>query len=316
MEENKICQLSVVVPCYNEQESLPELYRRVSEVCSNTVGDDWELVLVDDGSGDRTWELITGLAGDDRHVAGLSLSRNHGHQLALTAGLSFCHGGRILILDADLQDPPELLPRMMDLMDQGADVVYGRRTRRHGETGFKKATAKLFYRLLQRLVDIDIPVDTGDFRLISRRTLQLLKSMPEQHRFIRGMVCWIGFRQVPIFYEREERFAGRSNYSWRKSIGLAADAILGFSTKPLRLAFYLGLACGLTGLGGLAYALSGWGSGQAGPGWTWAVWAVLLLSGVQLMVLGIIGEYLGRIYLEARKRPLYVIAEVVGGTVD
>lgn len=316
MEERPGCHLSVVAPCYNEQDSLDELYRRVGAVCSKVVGEDWELVLVDDGSRDSTWSLITRLAEQDRHVAGLSLSRNHGHQVALTAGLAFCRGRRILILDADLQDPPELLPRMMELMDQGADVVYGRRNRRSGETVFKKATAKLFYRLLQRMVDLDIPLDTGDFRLISRRVLDVLKAMPEQHRFVRGMVSWAGFRQVPLFYEREERFAGRSNYSWRKLVGLAADGLLGFSTKPLRLAVYLGVVCGLVGLGGLACALSGWVSGQTGPGWVWAVWAVLLVSGAQFMVLGIMGEYLGRIYLETRKRPLYVIAEMAGRTED
>ena len=312
MTDQQACLLSVVVPCFNEQESLPELYRRVSAICSKTVDEDWELVLVDDGSQDETWALIMGLAEKDRHVAGLALSRNYGHQLALTAGLAFCCGRRILILDADLQDPPELLPEMMALMDQGADVVYGRRKARHGETWFKKNTAKIFYRVLQKLADLDIPLDTGDFRLINRRTLEVLKSMPEQHRFLRGMVSWTGFRQVPLFYTREERFAGNSHYSYQKLLGLAADGLLGFSVKPLRLAFFLGLACGLTGLGWLALALPGCMTNQATPGWAWATIIALLLAGVQLMVLGIIGEYLGRIYLEVRKRPLYVISKMVG----
>src|SRR5690242_12197275 len=194
--------LSIVAPCYNEAEGLAELHRRITAIAERQVGGDYELVLVNDGSRDATWAKIVELAARDPHVVGATLSRNHGHQLALSAGLTLCRGARVLIIDADLQDPPELLPQMMALMDQGADVVYGQRISRDGETWFKRTTAGLFYRLLARLVDVPIPVDSGDFRLMSRRALDVLNAMPEQHRFIRGMVSWIGMRQVPLLYRR------------------------------------------------------------------------------------------------------------------
>ena len=201
------------MPCFNEETGLSELYPRLSRACREAVGDDYEIVLVDDGSTDRTWPLIRELAEQDGHVVGVTLSRNHGHQLALTAGLSVCRGDRVLILDADLQDPPELVSEMMALIErEGADVVYGQRLSRDGESWHKKATASLFYRLLGRMTDLSIPVDTGDFRLMTRRALSVLQSMPEQHRFIRGMVSWIGFHQVPFHYNRAQRFAGETKY--------------------------------------------------------------------------------------------------------
>lgn len=304
-------RLSAVVPCYNEQASLEELCRRLSRACSDVVGDDYELVLVDDGSSDRTWAVILDLNARAEHVVGVKLTRNHGHQLALTAGLHVCHGERILIIDADLQDPPELLSVMMELMDGGAHVVYGQRIERSGETWFKRASASLFYRLLNRLVDIPIPMDTGDFRLISRRVLDLLNSMPEQHRFVRGMVSWVGFEQVPLQYHRDQRFAGETKYPLRKMIRLALDAVTGFSVVPLRMAAYLGLIFATVGGAVLAYALYCWAVLGTVQGWTSVMTVILVLGSVQLLMLGLFGEYLGRLFVQAKQRPLFLVESVV-----
>lgn len=304
-------QLSTVVPCYNEAATLPELHRRLSATCIQTVGDSYEIIFVNDGSSDETWSLIQKLAFHDRHIIGVNLSRNHGHQLALTAGLSMARGHRVLILDADLQDPPELLPRMMTLMDGGADVVYGQRTTRAGETLWKKATASLFYRLLARLTDVPIPVDTGDFRLMSRRALKVLQAMPEQHRFIRGMVSWIGFNQVPLPYERPERFAGETKYPFHKMMRFALDAITGFSTQPLRISSYVSVLLGLMAVALFGYAIVGFLYFRTAQGWTSLMTVVLLLGSAQMFFLGIHGEYLGRLYMQSKQRPLFVISDVV-----
>jgi glycosyltransferase involved in cell wall biosynthesis len=304
-------KLSVVSPCYNEQGSLAELYQRLTSVCREVIGDNYEIVLIDDGSKDATRSLIKDLCEHDPRVVGVLLSRNHGHQLALSAGLQVCKGERILIIDADLQDPPELLRQMMALMDEGADVVYGQRGKRLGESGFKKFTALVFYRLLNVLTDVDIPRDTGDFRLMSRRILDKLNAMPEQHRFIRGMVSWIGYRQVPLTYERQERFAGESKYPIKKMLRFALDAISGFSTVPLRLATYLGFICALIGVLFLGWTAYSYFSGIAIQGWTTLMAVVLILGSGQLLVMGVIGEYLGRLYMEAKGRPLFIIEDVV-----
>src|SRR4051812_19259180 len=261
-------ELSVVIPCFNEEETIGPLHRRVSAAARQTVGSDYELVLVNDGSRDSTWACIARLCDSDPHVVGIDLSRNHGHQLALSAGLSVCTGRRILVLDADLQDPPELLPEMYRRMDEGADVVYGVRAERRGETWFKRTTATLFYRALARLVDVPIPLDAGDFRLMSRRALDVLTSMPEQHRFIRGMVSWIGFRQVPIVYARDPRYAGVTKYPLNKMVRFAVDAITSFSVRPLRVASYFGGVFGLFGLGLLMRTLYVWAVGGTVVGWT------------------------------------------------
>ncbi len=287
-----------------------ELHSRVTRACCQTVGGDYELILVNDRSADATWDLITELADRDPHVVGVNLSRNHGHQLALTAGLSVSRGERILAIDGDLQDPPELLGRMMELMDAGADVVYGQRSSRSGESRFKLLTAKLFYRLLQRLTDVPIPVDTGDFRLMSRRVVEALNAMPEEHRFLRGMVSWVGFRQVPLLYERHPRFAGSTRYPLAKMLQLALDAVTGFSVRPLRIASYLGVLFSLVGVLLLAYAMASWLFGQTVRGWTSLIATILLLGSAQLLVLGVIGEYLGRLYLQAKHRPLFIIDEI------
>jgi len=305
-------RLSVVVPCFNEEKVLPQLHQRLTRACREVAEDDYQIVLVDDGSGDATWLLIQDLARQDARVLGLSLSRNHGHQLALAAGLSWCSGNRVLVIDADLQDPPELLGDMMKLMDKGADVVYGQRSQRLGETQFKKTTASLFYRFLTRLTDVPIPRDSGDFRLMSRRVVDLINAMPEQHRFVRGLVSWVGFRQVPLVYERKERLAGETKYPFRRMLNFSVDAITGFSVTPLRIASGLGIVFGLFGLLGLVYALWSWMAGVTVPGWTSVVIIVLILGSVQLLVLGILGEYVGRLYMESKRRPLFIIDQVVG----
>ena len=306
--------LSVVVPCFNEEAVVAELHRRLTAACSR-LGPSYELVLVNDGSTDRTWPLLVELSASDPHLVLVNLSRNFGHQLALSAGLGLCRGRRILILDADLQDPPELLPDLLRTMDEaGADVVYGRRRRREGDSASKRLTASLFYRLIGALTDVPIPRDTGDFRLLSRRALDALLAMPERHRFIRGMVSWIGFRQVPLVYDRQARFAGTTKYPLRKMLRFAADAITAFSIKPLALASWAGGLTALFALGLLAYSFAsylGWVGGKVEPGWTSLMAAIAILGSVQLLVLGILGEYLGRMYEQAKGRPLYIIADIV-----
>jgi dolichol-phosphate mannosyltransferase len=308
--------LSAVVPCYNEEATLAELHRRLGDACRAAVGDAYEIVLVDDGSRDRTWAQMAGLAARDRHIVAVRLTRNHGHQLALSAGLEIARGERILIVDADLQDPPELLADMMRLMDAGADVVYGQRTDRRGETAVKRLTAALFYRLLQRLSEVEIPLDSGDFRLMSRKTLDLLRQMPEQHRFVRGMVAWIGLEKVPIPYVREARFAGETKYPVRKMVRLGLDAVTGFSTKPLRIASYLGFVFAVMSVIGIGYTL--WSSIflDTVSGWASVMTVVLILGAVQLLVLGVIGEYLGRMYIEVKRRPLFLIDRILRGETE
>jgi polyisoprenyl-phosphate glycosyltransferase len=305
--------ISIVIPCYNEEACLAELHRRVSEAARSAAGANFELVLVNDGSRDGSWAAMQKLAEGDPRLVAINLSRNHGHQLALTAGLDLCSGDRVLIMDADLQDPPELLVDMMAEMDrQGADVVYAVRRARAGETAFKRATAKLFYRLLSRMTDVEIPVDTGDFRLMSRRALDALLSLPEQARFIRGMVAWVGFRQVPFLYDRQERFSGRTKYPLAKMLAFALDAITGFSTAPLRMASHIGLWLVLASVLLLGYIAYGWLTGSAIQGWTSLMLVVVVLGAVQMFVLGMIGEYLGRLYIESKRRPLYIVSDIAG----
>ncbi len=304
--------LSVVAPCFNEEEGLPEFCRRVAAACAAAVGTSFEIVLVNDGSRDGTWGVMRNLAANHPNIAAINLSRNYGHQIALTAGLQACRGERILIIDADLQDPPELLPQMMAAMDEGAEIVYGQRRKRDGETLFKSWTAALFYRLLRGLVDIDIPLDTGDFRLMSRRALDILNGMPEQFRFIRGMVSWIGLKQVPLVYDRGPRFAGATGYPLAKMVRFAFDAITGFSIMPLRIASYLGIAMGILSFGMIGYTILSWMLGSAIAGWTSLTTIVLVIGSTQLLVLGMFGEYLGRMYIETKRRPLFVIESVAG----
>jgi len=301
--------LSIITPCYNEQDVLRAFCDRVVAVCRAFPS--YEIILVDDGSTDGTWRVIQKLVEENPRIAAIRLSRNHGHQLALTAGLAQAAGERVLIIDADLQDPPELLAEMMKLMDQGADVVYGKRKRRRGESAFKLATAHLFYRLLSLLTDVKIPEDTGDFRLISRRVLLAFNAMPEHERFIRGMISWIGFAQVPLPYDRDVRAAGRSKYPLRKMVHFALDAVTSFSTAPLRIASYLGVTVAALCLLAIVYLIIGHYLGYTVPGWTSLIVVVLFVGALQLFVLGIIGEYLGRLFIESKGRPLYTVAEVL-----
>ncbi len=302
-------ELSVVVPCLNEAGNIELLHRRLTQVCRSAV-DDYEIVLVNDGSRDRTWDCMAALVERDPHVVAIDLSRNHGHQLALSAGLSVCRGERILIIDADLQDPPELLPAMIKQMEAGADVVYGQRILRDGETAAKRVSAHLFYRLLSVLSDVPIPRDVGDFRLLRRNVLDVLLAMPEQNRFIRGMVSWAGFRQVALPYEREARQNGTTKYTFSKMLNFAVDAVTGFSAFPLRLSIALSLLFFLLSGLILIYALYSYFFLKVISGWTSITILITLFSAVQLLCIGIIGEYVGRIFMETKRRPLFIIREI------
>jgi dolichol-phosphate mannosyltransferase len=306
--------LSIVVPCYNEEACLAALHERLTGAARKAAGGDYEIVLVNDGSRDRSWPIMKALAERDPNVTAVNLSRNHGHQLALTAGLDLCSGEKVLIIDADLQDPPELLGDMIETMRrEDADVVYGVRKSRRGETAFKRATAHGFYRLLSNATEVDIPLDAGDFRLMSRRALEVLLAMPEQARFIRGMVAWIGFKQVPILYDRDERFAGETKYPFGKMLRFAFDALTGFSSAPLKLASHAGLALSLGSVLIVLYILYAWLSGRSVAGWTSLMLVVVVLGAVQMFVLALMGEYIGRLYNEAKRRPLYIVQEIEGG---
>lgn len=306
-------RLSIVVPCYNEEDCLVALHSRLTATARKAAGEDYEIILVNDGSRDGSWAIMERLAADDPHLVAIDLSRNHGHQLALTAGLDLSSGEKILIIDADLQDPPELLGPMLDAMrSEKADVVYGVRRSRRGETAFKRATAHGFYRLLSRATDVEIPLDTGDFRLMNRRALDAFLAMPEQARFVRGMVAWIGFKQVAVPYDREERFAGETKYPIKKMLRFAFDALTGFSSAPLKLASHAGLALSIGSVLIVLYILAAWVSGQSVAGWTSLMLVVVVLGAVQMFVLALMGEYIGRLYNESKRRPLYIVQGIAG----
>ena len=303
--------LSCVVPCYNETETIEELYRRLSAACRSAIGPDYEIIFINDGSQDGTWHAIEKICDADPHVVGVDLARNHGHQLALSAGLEAARGDLVFILDADLQDPPELLGDMLAVMDRdNADVVYGRRRQRRGENLPKRATAAMFYRVIGYLSETEVPLDAGDFRLVRRRIIDVLNQMPERHQFIRGMISWIGFKQVPFDYDRAPRFAGKTKYPWSKMITLALDAITAFSISPLRFASVIGVLTGVTAILLFAYTLLAYLSSDVVHGWPSIMGAILLFGSVQMFFLGIIGEYLGRLYIQSKNRPLYVVRKV------
>lgn len=306
--------LSIVVPCYNEEACLELLHRRLSDAAKASMGEDYEIVLINDGSRDSSWTIMQRLAAADPHLVAIDLSRNHGHQLALTAGLDLARGEKILIVDADLQDPPELLGPMLEVMErEGADVVYGVRQSRAGETHFKRATAHAFYRLLASATEIDIPLDAGDFRLMTRRALDVLLAMPEQARFIRGMVAWIGFKQVPFPYDRDERVAGETKYPLSKMLRFAFDALTGFSSAPLKLASHFGLLLSFGSLLLILYIAYAFLAGRSIQGWTSLMLVVVILGAVQMFVLAMMGEYIGRLYSQAKQRPLYIVQAIAGG---
>lgn len=304
-------QLSVVVPCYNEEESVPLLVERLVQAIEPWA-QDAEIILADDGSSDGTWAAIE--AAHARHpvVRGIRLSANRGHQVALTAGLEAARGDRVFMLDADLQDPPEILPDMMMMMDRGYDVVYGRRAERQGETLFKKATAYLFYRFLNTLSDVDIPKDTGDFRLVSRRALDAVLAMPERARFIRGMFAWAGFKQIGLEYVRDARVAGVTKYPFRAMLRFATDALTGFSTKPLKMATRLAFLSLYVTFLMAVYVFLSLILYNTAPGWASMLLAISFFSGIQLLTLGIMGEYIGRLYMESKQRPMYFLSDETG----
>jgi dolichol-phosphate mannosyltransferase len=304
---------SLIIPIYNEEETIPELYRRVSDVM-DSLDDSVELILINDGSGDRSLNLIRELQERDARVCYISFARNFGHQAAVTAGLNFARGQVIVVLDADLQDPPELIPSMINRWQDGYHVVYAQRTKRKKESWFKRLTAYVFYRLLQQLADVDIPADTGDFCLMDRQVVDLLNSMPERNRYIRGLRAWIGFRQTAVKFERDPRFAGEVKYTFKKSLALAINSLVSFSKIPLRLSTYLGLFSALIALF-MALLVLYWRLQQPDSpvtGLATILIAVFFLGSVQLISIGILGEYIGRIYEEVKGRPAYTIAEIAG----
>jgi dolichol-phosphate mannosyltransferase len=302
--------LSIVAPCYNEQDSVSEFVRRTTKVAEAVAGESYELILVNDGSRDNTWPSIRAISQTNPRILGVNLSRNHGHQLAVTAGLSLTRGTSILIIDADLQDPPELLPDMMARLKEGVDVVYGRRRTRAKESQFKLVTASLFYKLLRMLSDIDIPADTGDFRLMSRRIVDRLNAMPEHDRFLRGMVAWLGGTQTEILYDRDPRFAGQTGYTFSKMLRLAGNGVVGFSTRPLKLSVLFAAIGMLIGLGVVLYTLIGYWRGTVVPGWTSQALITIFFGVAQLGCMSVIGSYLGRTYMQVKSRPLFMIDEI------
>ena len=304
-------KLSIVIPVFNESLCIDELWARVSGI-ANRLTYEIEIIVVDDGSTDTSFAQISAIAQADRRLKIIRFSRNFGHQLAITAGMDLATGDAVILIDADLQDPPELIPEMLAQFEQGADVVYAVRRRREGETGFKKWSAALFYKLMRRLSPIPIPLDTGDFRLMSRRVVDALNTMREKDRFVRGMVSWVGFDQRPVYFDRDPRWAGETKYPLRKMIKFALNGLTSFSTVPLRWATWLGFAFAVVA-GFYSVIVVGLRlTGHTFPGYASLMIAILLLGGIQLMTVGIVGDYVGRLYMESKRRPLYVIRDRVG----
>jgi len=298
---------TIIVPVYNEEAVIQESYRRLTRVMEST-GEPYELLFINDGSEDRTAELIEGFAEKDECVELLDFSRNFGHQIAITAGMDYARGDAIVIIDADLQDPPELIPKMIEKWQEGYEVVYAKRSQRKGETLFKKWTAALFYRLIGAMAEVKIPLDTGDFRLMDRKVCDAMQSIREKNRFVRGLVSWVGFRQTAIEYVREERYAGETKYSLKKMLRFSMDGITSFSYKPLKMATYLGF---LVSSVSFVYLIVSLGqkifTASTVAGWSALIACLMLLNGVILIFIGILGEYIGRIYDETKNRPLYVL---------
>jgi len=305
-------RISVVVPVFNESAGIRAFHERAAKALSSLPGASWELVYVDDGSSDDSFAQLARFAADDARVRVVKLSRNFGHQIAITAGLDRALGDCVAVIDADLQDPPEVIARMVEKWRAGFDVVYGVRSKRRGDGALKRLTASLFYRLLDRITGIEIPLDVGDFRLMSRRALDELNRLREKDRFVRGLVSWIGFAQTGVEYERDERYAGDTKYPLRKMLKFALDGITSFSTVPLKLATWLGYATSLLAFLYLGSVFVQRLLGVTVQGWATIMVALLFLGGVQLICLGIMGEYLGRVFNEIKPRPIYVVERVLG----
>jgi dolichol-phosphate mannosyltransferase len=303
---------SIIIPMYNEEEVIAETYHRLKKVMDET-GESYELVFVNDGSRDRSAAIIADLARIDDHMRLIDFSRNFGHQIAVTAGLDYAQGQSVVIIDADLQDPPEVIPQMLEKWREGYDVVYGKRLKRQGETVFKKFSAFAFYRILGALANDNIPKDTGDFRLIDRKVCDAMKAFHEKNRFLRGMVNWVGFKQVALEYVRDERWAGETKYPLKKMLKFAADGIFSFTYKPLKLATYIGFLLSISGFLYLVYVLyQRLFTNYTQSGWASIIAVNLVFNGITLIILGIIGEYVGRIYEEVKGRPLYIVKEEIG----
>lgn len=306
---NELPEISVVVPVFNEEKGLEELFRRLASSVSSLSGN-YELLFVDDGSRDSTFEKLSGLARNDKRVRFIRLSRNFGHQVAVTAGLDHCRGEAVVIIDGDLQDPPEIIPELYRKYKEGYKVVYARRIVRKGESYFKKVTARLFYRLLSHITSIEIPLDTGDFRLIDREVVNQLKKMPEKDKYLRGQIAWIGFRQTFVDFERDARKYGTTGYPLRKMIRFAIDGITAFSDFPLKLATMLGFIVSIIAVIIIIYALySYFILERTITGWTLLIVSTMFIGGIQLITIGIIGEYVSRINHNVRNRPLYIVEE-------
>lgn len=302
-------EISAIVPSYNEEKNVPLIYERLTKVLSQ-INPNYEIIFINDYSKDNTLSVIKTIAQEDSHVKYISFSRNFGHQIAVSAGLDLCKGNAVVIIDGDLQDPPELILEMYEKYKEGYKVVYARRKTREGETWFKKATAKIFYRILAAMTSIEIPVDVGDFRLIDKVVVKHLKNMPEKSKYLRGQISWIGYKQTFVEYHRDARLYGKTNYPLKKMIRLALDGITAFSDKPLKMASAIGIISAIISLLAIIYALlSHFIFDSAVSGWTSLIISVLFIGGVQLITIGIIGEYIARINNDVRNRPLYIIDE-------
>ena len=310
MEKKKV---TLVIPMYYEEKVANECYKRVKENLNKLENYDHEIIFVNDGSTDKTLEILEDIATKDKNVKVISFSRNFGHQAAVTAGLQYVTGDAIVIMDADLQDPPELIPDMLKLWEEGNEVIYGKRKSRDGESAFKLFTAKMFYKTLNALSDVEIPKDTGDFRLVDRKVVDTINSLPEHNKFLRGLFSWVGYKQTPFEYERKERFAGETKYPLKKMLKLASDGIISFSTKPLKLVINLGIITIFISMAVLIYSIISYilKLNNLASGWTSIMVAITFFSGVQLLCIGIVGEYIKRIYDETRKRPEYIIKKKI-----
>ncbi|MBR3163296.1 MAG: glycosyltransferase [Clostridia bacterium] len=302
-------KVSVVIPMYYEEKVVQECYKRVKENLVKIENYENEIIFINDGSKDKTLEILENIAKQDSNVKIISFSRNFGHQAAVTAGLQYVTGDAIVIIDADLQDPPELIPEMIKLWEDGNEVIYGKRKSREGESAFKLFTAKMFYKTLNALSDVEIPKDTGDFRLVDRKVVDTINSMPEHNKFLRGLFSWVGYKQIPFEYERKERFAGETKYPLKKMLKLAADGIISFSTKPLKILGLLGMFAIIVSVLLLIYAILSYilKLNHLSAGWTSIMVAITFFAGVQLTSIWIISEYIGRIYDETKQRPQFII---------